>query len=335
MFLFQLLRVLAPRFPSFTARSAGRLAPSTHGASTVPDPESKPNQPHGRRDGRPQLLISTLNPAFIQSGDYMDLSGRKRRNIGFTHALTAVNPQILYVGVRTFPDNCAGFLYYHRESTAAPLEGGIRFRRTRDNRPSSFSGGHDLLLPSGAPWELILPQLTRTTYQRLGDQLLRENLATPAQFALCRRIFATMGRIQAPLIMFRLTQEFPVNFGGPLRLTVVGSEAYYPATLELFPVFKTTTTYVKRFPLTGSAIARFEPSARDGRRVLHLRIVKIIKPVVCTVDKHKARLEQPEEGQLLTGSVRGCDPAPWEFRLDGRSKAATAFRALWDVSPIP
>ncbi|KAJ7734126.1 hypothetical protein B0H16DRAFT_1578363 [Mycena metata] len=331
MFLLRPLavRALAPRFASLPARSA-TLAYSSNAPSTVPDSLSKPrNRRLGRPDGRPQLLLSTLNPTLLQTEDYLDLSGMKTRNIGFTHTPTGPNPCIHYWGKGAFPDDCAGFLYYYRESGAAPLEGGIRFRRTRDHRPSSFPGGHDLLLPSGAPWELILPQVMRPSYRRLADQLLHENLATTAQLDLCHRIFTSMGRISAPLIVFRHTQTFPVNFGGPLRLTVVGSSALHSATLE--PLSQRASNSVKRFPFAGSVIARFEPSAEDGRRILHLHIVKIITPFVCTDDKYKARVVQPEEGQLFIGVSRGGD-RPWEIDIDGPSRAAAALRVLWDAT---
>ncbi|KAJ7737063.1 hypothetical protein B0H16DRAFT_1891724 [Mycena metata] len=292
MFLFHPLRVLASRVPSFTAHSTARLASSNHGPSTLPDPDSKPKRRHPTR-----RLISTLNPALIQSEDYLDLSGFKLPHVG------------------TFPDNCAGFLYYHRESSAAPLEGG----------PSSFSGGHDLLLPSGAPWEILLSQTTRAAYRRFGDQLLRENLVTSAQLSLCRRIFTPTGRLHPPLIIFRLTQQFPVNFGVRLRLIIVGPKALHPAVWQF-------GRREVQFPFTGSAVARFEPSTQDGRRVVHLRIVKIIKPVVFTVEKSTARFAPPEEGQLLTCRFRGGDQAPWEYDVDLPSEPATALRVLWDVT---
>ncbi|KAJ7708027.1 hypothetical protein B0H16DRAFT_1823491 [Mycena metata] len=330
MFLLRPLapRVLGPRFASLTARFATCLAYSSDMPSTLPDSESKPlSRRLGRPDGWPQLLISTLNPALLQPEDYVDLSGLKTRNIGSIHALTGRNSCIHYWGKHAFPVDCAGFLYYRRGSGAAPLEGGIRFRRTRDHRPSSFPGGHDLLLPSGAPWELILPQLTRPTYRRLADQLLHENLATTDQLDLCHKIFTPMGHILAPLIIFHHTQTFPVNFGGPIRLTVVGSRALHSLISE--PFGQTSLKFVKRFPFAGSAIPRFEPSAMDRRRLLHLRIAKIITPFMCTDDKCKARVVQPEEGQLFIGLSRGGD-RPWELNLDGPSRAAAAFRVLWD-----
>ncbi|KAJ7737072.1 hypothetical protein B0H16DRAFT_1572522, partial [Mycena metata] len=312
MFLLQPLRVLTSRLPLFTSLSAARRAPSSHAHSTLPDPESKPNR-----------RISTFNSALIQSEDFLDLSGQRLPRIGFTHMPAGANPQIHYLGVSTrFPDNCTGFLYYHRESSAAPLEGGIRFRQTTNNQPSSFSGGHDLLLPSGAPWEILLPQLTRT-YHRFGDELLREKLVTSGQFALCRRVFATMGRIQPPSIIFRLTQQFPVNFGAKLRFTIVGPDALHIAEWQFG---------MHRFPFTGSAIARFEPSmsTKDGHRVVYLRIIKISKPAVFTVDQSNARYAPPQDGQLLMRRFPGGDQAPWEFDLDGSFSAATALRALWE-----
>jgi hypothetical protein len=59
------------------------------------------------------------------------------------------------------------------------LEGGVRFRVASDKAPSSFDHGHDLLLPSGLPWQIILPQVA--CYKNLAatrDQLLKEHLVT-------------------------------------------------------------------------------------------------------------------------------------------------------------
>ncbi|KAJ6566755.1 hypothetical protein B0H19DRAFT_713692, partial [Mycena capillaripes] len=57
-----------------------------------------------------------------------------------------------------FPPQSSGFLYYHKNPSALPMEGSVRLRVTPDKEPSSFSRGQDLLIPSGCPWQIILPQ---------------------------------------------------------------------------------------------------------------------------------------------------------------------------------
>jgi hypothetical protein len=82
--------------------------------------------------------------------------------------------------------------------------------------------------------------------------------------------------------------------------------------------------------LLGPALARFEPSTSPehaGRRVVHLRIVKLVRPVTSRIMGYSGGFPKPEEGQLL---VRDGALTPWAYDLDIESVAATAFRVLWD-----
>ncbi|KAJ7035395.1 hypothetical protein C8F04DRAFT_1344255 [Mycena alexandri] len=292
------------RYTSHLTSIPSTLSSSLHGYSMVD------SEPPKKRPGPPQHLISTLNQTLIRPGDYLDLSNRR-------------------LSKAAFPENCTGFLYYHRDSRAAFLEGSIRFRRTSDAQPSSFPTGEDLLLPSGTPWQIILPQVARYSNGRFCDQLLRENLATTAQLDRCCSLFGTR-HISPSLIIFRLQQEFPVNFDNGIRLTLVVGETLLSITTL---AFRATVHRVQCFPFTGSAIVRFEPSVDDGRRILRMRIVKIVAPVVCTLPEYKeGRISEPKEGQFLTVAHRGGTPAPWQLDLGGKSKFATAMRALWNYS---
>ncbi|KAJ7458473.1 hypothetical protein FB451DRAFT_1406245 [Mycena latifolia] len=189
-----------------------------------------------------------------------------------------------------FPDT-RGFLYYHSEPDATPLEGGVRFRVTADNLPASFAGSKDLAAPSGFPWQLSLAQVAcHEGYRGIAEQLVHENLVHPNSYHSAGRSSLARG-------------------GYSLR----------------------------------SAIARFERSTRPehvGRRILHLRIVKIVTPVAGTVHlkTHRPRIVRPEEGQLFTVSNYGHPPEPWRFDIDNDRpgfKPAAALRALWDASQIP
>jgi hypothetical protein len=89
----------------------------------------------------------------------------------------------------------------------------------------------------------------------------------------------------------------------------------------------------------GSAAARFEPSDDPeyaDRRVVHMRFVKILEPVTCTVniDKYNGRFIRPVEGELFTVRNAGGPPKPWAYDIDegGKSKLAAGLRALWDIS---
>lgn len=72
-----------------------------------------------------------------------------------------------------------------------------------------------------------------------------------------------------------------------------------------------------------------------GRRIVHMRIVKITKPVECTVENYTGRVFKPEEGELLVVSSYNRSPKPWTFSMDHRTKPAAALRVLWDKSELP
>jgi hypothetical protein len=84
-------------------------------------------------------------------------------------------------------------------------------------------------------------------------------------------------------------------------------------------------------------MARFEPSALPqytGRRVLHLRILKILRPVNCTVDSanYSGRVVEPKEGELFTVRNRVGVREPWAYDIDARKTTiAAGLRALWDI----
>ncbi|KAJ7041860.1 hypothetical protein C8F04DRAFT_1390762 [Mycena alexandri] len=292
-------------------------------ATSAPDVK----QPPQRRRLR---MISTLNPLSIKPSDYLDLSPAVRIYpflIGFSNAALSSGPRypdFRYHLQKRFPKGSTGFLYYHREPEAAPLEGGVRFRILPDATPSSFSNGQDLLLPTGIPWQIILPQLARPHYQCFTNHLLHENLVTSTQILRCGEIFGAR-RIAPSLILFRLGQEFPVNFASPiLKLTVVDESLH---TLTIGSIFGNNNTLS---PFSGSAIARFEPSFLDGRRVVHLRITKIVTPVVCRIPESK--IVEPKEGQLFTVAPWGRGPRPWVYDLTRKTKVAAVFRHLWATS---
>ncbi|KAJ6462472.1 hypothetical protein C8R45DRAFT_1080600 [Mycena sanguinolenta] len=308
-----------------------------------------PNNHHGMHTqaneprhagGRPQHLLSTLNSSRLNLSDYLDLSKRDAITIRFPNSPYGLHdtPQghLRYQSDRrtSFPAQASGFLYYHRDPDAVPLERSIRFRVTgTDRAPSSFALGHDLLLPSGTPWQIILFQIACTTqYLRIRDHLLEENLVTKDDLARCNELWVDRGRTIPEATLFRLNQEFAVNFGRDMCLTIVG-KTLQSLRWRIFTM-KENGRYC--WPWVGSAVVRFEPSANfkhAGRRVVCLRIVRIVTSVFCTIKTYKGRVVRPEEGQLLTLSLRGRGPAPWSYDIDAhKSAAAHALRILWDNS---
>ncbi|KAJ7877501.1 hypothetical protein B0H13DRAFT_1893179 [Mycena leptocephala] len=289
-------------------------------------------------------IISTLNPARINPADYLDLSHLRSLSIRFPESPSqkpgSINYQWQNPGTKSeripFPSRSTGFMYYHRDRRAAPLEGSIRFRVVSDNAPSSFRDGRDLLLPSGSPWQISLVQIASLqAYSPICDQLLHENLATPAQLSQCRSLFGDR-RIDPALTLFRLTQEFPFKFSmGGLCLMAVGEELHQ---VRFSNLFKANIGGKIHIPWTGSYLARFEGSTSpsSGHRVVRLRITKIVTAVSSSCDAKEAdnrHIMRPEEGQFLTVSVWGRAPEPWTYDIDHkRTVSAVALRVLWDIS---
>jgi hypothetical protein len=82
------------------------------------------------------------------------------------------------------------------------MEGSVRFPVTPQNAPSSFQHGHDLLLPSGILWQIILPQVAcRAAVSAIRDQLLEENLVMAEQLPQC---LATCGNLHPANTLFRV-----------------------------------------------------------------------------------------------------------------------------------
>ncbi|KAJ7099659.1 hypothetical protein C8R44DRAFT_598226, partial [Mycena epipterygia] len=226
--------------------------------------------------------VSTLHPERLKPEDFLDLSEKKSMTIRFPDSGLGRGAALRYTSAEIdlpFPRHSRGFLYYisfnstwcyHSEPHAASLEGSIRFRVTPDGTPASFLRGQDLLAPWALPWQITLLQIARfPKYARIREQVLREKLAKEGQLAHCRSIFRE--RISPQWMLFRLDSPFAVNFSAQISLTAVADTLLHPLRLDFFrdslPV-----TYKR------SAVARFEPSTRPehaGRRVIHLRIVKI------------------------------------------------------------
>lgn len=61
-----------------------------------------------------------------------------------------------------FPPNTCGFFYFvPAPHQSVQLTSGVRFRVTRDNDPSSFAEGSDLLFLDHSPWRIPLANLAR------------------------------------------------------------------------------------------------------------------------------------------------------------------------------
>ncbi|KAJ7173166.1 hypothetical protein C8R46DRAFT_1215127 [Mycena filopes] len=220
-----------------------------------------------------------------------------------------------------FPQNTSGFLYYHRPPNATPLEGDVRFRCTPTPSPSSFAAGHDLLLPWGGPWQILIPQLARR--KEIAAQLVQQQLVPQAQLSRATELFGTK-HIHLPSILFRLNGEFRLNFTKNLYLQAVGEDAVHELAFVL--------DFCGKYRDTGSAVARFEPSIVDNRPVVHMRIVRLVEPFVRELHDPAHRYVEPREGELLILVNPGGHSKPWTFDLKRKIGPAVGLRALWNAS---
>ncbi|KAJ7078742.1 hypothetical protein B0H15DRAFT_532958 [Mycena belliarum] len=294
-------------------------------------------------------LISTLHPLLIRPSDYLDISGLVSLKFQFYDSgaiyaegsngiryaqLTHRNQNKSRSQKLPFPANTQGFLYYHLRPDASPLEGSLRFRVTGSHYVWTFDIGDDLRAPGGLPWQITLAQIAcRDNYEPVREQLVREGLVSEEQMLRCQAMFRTKAKINAHGTLFRLASPFLVDFASRVCLTVAAlPDAVHEVDLQVFTV-RAQGGYCN--PWAGSALARFEPGQDPERRVLHMRIVKIVTPVACTVDveEYSGRLVRPEEGELLLVRTPGGATIPWSYDIDAkRTPTAEALRILWDAS---
>ncbi|KAJ6572800.1 hypothetical protein DFH09DRAFT_1362349 [Mycena vulgaris] len=297
----------------------------------VKEPRSSPLSRHRR-------VVFTLNPSLITSSDFVDISGIGNAAVQFPASQSPRGRGLSYMYKKgrmiPFPDDTRGFMYYFSVPHAGPLEGSLRFRVTSNHQPSSFHSGHDLLAPSGFPWQISLAQAAcLSTCAYIGEQLVHENMVAREQLSRCQSVFQAQARFFPQYTLFRLDSTFLINFSSSLSLTIVGKQLH---RVQLDSVFQETLEHYH--PWAGKAEARFEPSTRPenvGRRVLHLRIVKIIEPVASTTTGN-GHVCRPEEGELfMVKDARNGVRGPWAYDIDRAYHVGRALRDLWDNSQTP
>ncbi|KAK7055903.1 hypothetical protein R3P38DRAFT_2682424 [Favolaschia claudopus] len=294
------------------------------------------------------FYVSTLNPAALVPQDRINLSDKQAFRVRFPHSID--RPSHSLVGRRykqdrhlyylrqtggphlsVFPPGSSGFSYFYRPRYSMPCEGGLRFRLAES--PEDFESAQDLLSPNGLPWQISLPQISCREHYHLRDQLLLESLVSRYQISRCRHLFREVNQIFSHNLIFRLNQEFSVNFRA-LSLVVVGRDKIH--RLVLPHLFDCQTDNVRWYPWAGSAIARFEKSTNpqhEGSRVVHLRIVRIIESVSPAYeDRTPKAVVKPEAGQLLCRE-HGGKIQPWVCDIDAKpdTSIAVGFQMLWDL----
>ncbi|KAJ7278220.1 hypothetical protein C8J57DRAFT_1306221 [Mycena rebaudengoi] len=254
--------------------------------------EPKIDSSRERLINRTGRTASTLKPRLLRARDFLDLSQTNHR--GSTVFFNAGGVQLRYRGRIPFPPHSRGFLYYHSDPTLSPLAGSVRLRTTTSDAPSSFPQGQDLLSPTGM------------------SQLLNDRLVTPDQLSRCHTLFANRIRVHAELILFGLSQPFPVNFSTTLYLTIVGPTALHPIAYSVL------SHEPGRYSFTGTAIARFERSTlpeHAGKRP----------------DVRAEYAGRHKDGELFTLPYHSEPGRLLSFNVDGDGPTAAALRVLWDT----
>ncbi|RDB21670.1 hypothetical protein Hypma_011279 [Hypsizygus marmoreus] len=304
-------------------------------------------QIHGRgyasRGVKPKRVISTLHRDLIQDSDFLDISHCAHSNICIPKDAPSspiVFSQIRYFRYfahdRPFPDNCRGFLYYHRDPHLPAISGTVRFRLTPDARASSFSAGTDLLLPDRPePWSLWLAAIANAkTYDGFLQLLRQDAVVSPSLLEQCKNIGANqrnLGRLHHTML-FTLEQPFVFDVDISPTISVVGPHGIEQAVLTI------ATHTVQRagepfhyHPYKGQFVAQFERSLSPEhaeRRVVVLRILEITKPIILAVPAFDVPLEKPTAGSLLTR-----DGIPLAIDVDGRDSQVTkCLRLLLEAS---
>ncbi|KAJ7669080.1 hypothetical protein B0H17DRAFT_1247076, partial [Mycena rosella] len=169
-------------------------------------------------------ILCSLRPENLKSSDFVDLAGMVKASVRFDPA----QPQLrlsydwsVAGGHIPFPQHACGYLYYHPPPLHAPLAGSIRLRVNSDD-----ARGSDLLLPTGLPWCIGLPQLVAFAHGAGAlQQLLADDLISHAAITHCTRVFAGRRSRLPHVLLFALDQPFALAMEqAELRLVVVGRE---------------------------------------------------------------------------------------------------------------
>ncbi|KAF9063883.1 hypothetical protein BDP27DRAFT_1426437 [Rhodocollybia butyracea] len=264
-------------------------------ASTLTKLESTPSEesvlgssPKVPRLGRGRTFakshnISTLDPARLVPSDFIDLKQQlhfavRYRNMSIMLAAykRTMKPKT-YVYPLAFPAGSHGYLYLHRPpADVHPCAATLRFRICDKLFPpqEGFSSGKDLLLPTGAPWEMDLLHLfTSKLVTNFREALLLDNLVSEEVLTQLDLLAAHQRSSRARNhLLFSFRQPFSVSMGQrSTTLSVVDLEANTISQAQVF------TTIAKRTDKTLSCTMRLEynPSARRHRMVI--RVLQIPK----------------------------------------------------------
>lgn len=280
-------------------------------------------------------IVSTLRPDLLKQDDFVDMSAKKAKHLSFASDIRK-GIHLCYYSANfrrvRFPPATWGFLYHYTLDTLPKFMSHLRFRVTPTNDPSTFKRGHDLLLPSGLPWQYpLFSKRNKIITNHLISQLRLEELIeeeTIIQLERLRQHFASLGKVPPPIsqIIHRTGQDFFYDIGSDKDLWVVNFSAQgelqigqihlrllqrvspnrrlsfekcYPTPGEFFSI--PNKPYV--IPVPGKVMAHFEPGSLEDLDFHVIRVTKIIEPAQWSSEVFAKRgpihVLPPKEGELL------------------------------------
>lgn len=168
------------------------------------------------------MTISTLNSLNLQPSDFQTFFG-ERQNVHFPSntldsppksrpGLVVLSYQRYETHFVPFPDRTQGFLYYVC-SQKCPTAGKVRIRVTEGTESEHFARGHDLLRPTGLPWEIPFPAIAHfPIYSPVLDLLVRDRFVTDPDLQQWQNIFAGTPIGKRSVFIYSLHQPFHISF---------------------------------------------------------------------------------------------------------------------------
>ncbi|KAG6917286.1 hypothetical protein DXG01_003127 [Tephrocybe rancida] len=263
--------------------------------------------------GSKAAIIKTLDPARLQTSDFLDMSELSPR--AFKVALKDGQlVQVSYLQYFTsrwtrvkfprgkFPSGTQGFLYWHHDVRLPPTTGEVRFRVTADSNPASFEQGTDLMGPQGIlPWSLnILRLVFVPRYAAFVRLAVADGYLPPHFLAHARKWLVT--RISQPTtqVLTFLEQPFTVTVPSTVRIDILTPTLHtYQQNLMY--------TVIPRNLKKGKLLVRFEHATlaeHPNDTSIVMRVLKILEPVEQGTEAPLPNLV-PVEGALLKYDYRG------------------------------
>ncbi|KAG6917289.1 hypothetical protein DXG01_003130 [Tephrocybe rancida] len=251
--------------------------------------------------GSKAVIIKTLDPAHLQTSDFLDMSNLSPRI--FKVALK--DGQIVQVGHLQYftsrwtrdklPSGTKGFLYWHHDVRLPPTTGQVRFRVTADSNPASFEQGTDLMGPQGIlPWSLnILRLAVVPRYAAFVRLAIADGYLPPHFLAHASKWLGTIVSRHDTQVLTFLEQPFTITVPSHCRIDII-TPTLHIYQQQLSPVLP------RNFE-NGKLLVRFEHATlaeHPNDTSIVMRVLKILEPVQQGTEAPPSNVV-PIEGALL------------------------------------